>query len=233
MIRIASACLFVSIFALTAAPARAQNLAAQAGAQALARRCMEAGGRPREAAGLVRDVSLGGRAAAALDAQRFTCQGAPPVDCGPFGCKLSIYFDAPTAVFETNVKAWRARGGRLEIVRVGAYCAGPGESCSETYQATGEGLTLAARGTAIFARDAAPRPAASAPVATGARRAARGGARSSPAAARGAGPGASREPRAIFDRETPSARAVVPAQPLSPAESAQRRRRLDAAPYVP
>lgn len=230
MIRIASACLFASLFAVAPDAAQAQNMAAQAGAQTLARRCVEAGGRPKEASGLVRTLTLGGRAAAALDAQRLSCLGATPVDCGPFGCKLSIYFDAPTAVFETYVRSWRARGGRLEIMRVGAYCAGPGESCSETYQATGEGLTLASRGAATFARDPAPRPAvAHARAEATTRRAAR----PSQGAARGAAASAPREPRPIFDNAVPSARAISPAQPLSPAQAAQRRRRLDAAPYVP
>jgi hypothetical protein len=219
----------VLVACLAAAPARAQSVAAQV----LARRCAASGGRPVAQTGLTRAIAIGGQAASALDPQRLTCAGAAPVDCGAFGCKLSIYFDATTPVFETYVKAWRARGGKLEILRVGAYCAGAGESCSETYRREGEGLTLTGKGEAIFARDAAPPPRAKAvraakapPKAAQAARAARG-----KPDRRGA-----RSTRGRFDAApaaTAPSQATQTAAPVAPAVSAARRRRLDAAPYVP
>lgn len=223
----------VLVACLAAAPARAQSVAAQAGAEGLARRCAASGGRPVAQTGLTRAIAIGGQAASALDPQRMTCAGAAAVDCGPFGCKLSIYFDATTPVFETYVKAWRTRGGKLEILRVGAYCAGAGESCSETYRREGEGLMLAGKGEAIFARDAAPPPrakavrAAKAPpkaaqaVTAGRARPDRGGVRST---------------RGRFDAApaaTAPSEAAQTVAPVAPDVSAARRRRLDAAPYVP
>lgn len=238
-----------------ALPAQAQSVAAQAGADALSRRCRAAGGTPREAAGLTRAIALSGRAAAALDAQRFSCAGAAAVDCGPFGCKLSIYFGGPVAVFETYVKAWRVRAGRLDILRVGAYCAGPGESCSETYQVTGDALTLVGKGEAKFASDPPPRPAVAARVSqpparagnSRSRLAARGvlaqGVLAQGVLARGRGktapkgePAGRASTRGTFDGPAGASAAAVEAQsapPAAPGVAAERRRKLDAAPYVP
>lgn len=246
--RALAACLSLIACLAATAPAYAQSVAAQAGAEALARRCAAAGGRPREASGLVRAIELAGRPATALDAQRFSCQGAAAVDCGPFGCKLSIYLDGAAPVFETYVKAWRARGGKLEIMRVGAYCAAAGESCSETYQASGGALTLAARGEAKFERDAAPRavaishspqPASRADGRSAAppRRTAARAAREADVRAQMRRDRAGRaSTRGRFDaNETAvsSAPAAAPAPPVAPGVTAARRRRLDAAPYVP
>lgn len=241
------AALLLALFALHAAPAAAQSVAAQAGADSLSRRCRASGGTPREAAGLVRMIELGGRAAAALDAQRLVCAGAAPVDCGPFGCKLAIYFGGPVAVFETHVKAWRARGGRLDILRVGAYCAGAGESCSETYKVEGEGLTLAGKGEAKFATDPAPKAVASAPRTRAPRQAAaprRTAAslakerdiRAQEKAAkseRRAGRASTRGKFDAPDLAAASPRASTTPAPVAPGVAAERRRKLDAAPYVP
>lgn len=226
--------LAVAIAACAAAPAFAQSVAAQAGAEGLARRCAASGGRPVAQPGLTRAIDLGGQIASALDPQRLTCAGAAPVDCGPFGCKLSIYFAGTTPVFETYVKAWRARGGRLDILRVGAYCASEGESCSETYRREGEELTLAGKGGAVFARDAAPAPAVRLKPPREMRRtprtAARGVAGARPTSEGGrAARGPSGPP---LEAAAPPAPAQA-AAPVAPAISAERRRRLDAAPYVP
>lgn len=218
-----------------AVPALAQSPAAQAGAQALSRRCAASGGRPAELSGLVQAVRIGGREATALDPARLTCKGAQPVDCGPFGCKLSIYFEGVAPAFETYVKAWRARGGKLEIMRVGAYCKESSESCSETYRAGADGLELAARGEAKFDRDRAPKPMV---------RTARGD--GAPAKSRAAGGPTGRRlgaghpsTRGKFDAPSgvpDAAKApaqTAPAAAPAPGVVAERRRRLDAAPYVP
>lgn len=235
------AALLLALFALPAPQAAAQSVAAQAGADSLSRRCRAAGGTPREAPGLVRMIELGGRAAAALDARRFACAGAAPVECGPFGCKLAIYFGGPVAVFETHVKAWRARGGRLDILRVGAYCAGAGESCSETYKVEGEGLTLAGRGEAKFATDPPPKPVAAAPRASAPRQAAASLAKERDIRAQEQAAKSERRPgrastRGKFDATEPTPatpRARTAPTPVAPGAAAERRRKLDAAPYVP